>query len=90
MSKLRLVVLTAALAAALAAPMGALVAGPLRGHPNLRAARTATDNAWERIAVAQRDNEFDMDGHAEKAKEALKIAVDELRLAAEIADRKER
>jgi hypothetical protein len=86
MSRLRIIVLTAAIAA----PIGGLIAAPLRGRPNLQAARIAANNAWERVSVAQRDNEFDMDGHAAKAKESLRVAVDELKLAAEAADRKER
>jgi hypothetical protein len=86
MSKLRTIVLTTAIAC----PFGALVAGPLRGHPNLQAARVEVDRAWERITVAQKDNEFDMEGHAAKAKEALRLAVDELKLAAEVANKNDK
>jgi hypothetical protein len=86
MSKLTSIALTAALAF----PLGFAVAGPLRGHPHLQAARAEADVAWERISQAQRDNEFDMEGHAAKAKDALRICVDELKLAAEVADRRER
>ena len=38
-------------------------------------------------AAAQKANEFDMDGHAAKAKDAIKLAVDEIKLAAEAANK---
>jgi hypothetical protein len=84
MSKFKLIVITAAIAF----PVGMLAAGPMAGHPNLKAADKALATAWEKITAAQKANEFDMDGHAAKAKDAIKVAVDELKLAAETANAK--
>lgn len=86
MLKLRTILATAALTF----PLGVLVAGPLRGHPNLQAARVEVDTAWQRISAAQVANEFDMEGHAAKAKDAIRIAVDELKLAADAANKNSR
>ena len=55
-------------------------------HPNLAAAQRLTQQAWEKIGVAQRANEFDMQGHAKKAKELLEQANNELKQAAEAAN----
>jgi hypothetical protein len=59
-----------------------------RRNPNLAAAQHLIDQAFGKIADAQRANEFDMDGHAQKAKELLDQASHELKAAAEIADHK--
>ena len=56
-------------------------------HPNLAAAQRLCTQAWERIGQAQQANEFDMQGHAAKAKELLDQANKELKLAAEAANR---
>ncbi len=80
-SKIRTVFLTAAIVF----PLGVLSAGPLAGHPNLTAADKAINNAWDKILAAQKANEFDMDGHAQKAKDALDTAVKEIKIAAEVA-----
>ena len=40
-------------------------------HPNLAAAQRLSQQAWEKIEQAQRANEWDLDGHAKKAKELL-------------------
>ncbi len=55
-------------------------------HPNLAAAQRLTQQAWEKIGVAQQANEFDMQGHAKKAKELLEQANNELKQAAEAAN----
>ncbi len=55
-------------------------------HPNLNAAQMAIKNAYERLEAAQKANEYDMDGHAQKAKDLLKQANDEMKLAAEAAN----
>ena len=52
-------------------------------HPNLAAAQRLCDQAFMRITDAQQANEFDLAGHAAKAKELLDQASHELRLAAE-------
>jgi hypothetical protein len=56
-------------------------------HPNLAAAQKYSQQAWEKIAAAQRANEFDLGGHAQKAKNLLEDVNKELKLAAEAADR---
>jgi hypothetical protein len=57
-------------------------------HPNLAAAQRFTRQAWEKMSAAQTANEFDLGGHAQKAKEALDVADREMKLAAETANRK--
>src|SRR3984885_1346711 len=58
-------------------------------HPNLRAAQDLINQAYDRITAAQGANEFDMGGHAAKAKDLLLDAKREIRLAAENAKRHE-
>jgi len=57
-------------------------------HPNLAAAQRFSEQAWQRVVAAQEANEFDMQGHAQKAKSLLDEANKELKLAAEAANRK--
>jgi ribosomal protein L4 len=59
-------------------------------HPNLAAAQRLSQQAYEKISEAQRANEFDMDGHAAKAKELLEQVNRELKEAAEAANRNHR
>ena len=59
-------------------------------HPNLAAAQRLSHQAWERIGAAQQANEWDLQGHAQKAKELLDQVNQELKLAAEAANRKGR
>lgn len=59
-------------------------------HPNLATAQRLTQQAFEKISAAQEANEFDMDGHAKKAKELLDEASRELKQAAETANRNPR
>jgi hypothetical protein len=56
-------------------------------HPNLAAAQRLTANAYEKISAAQAANEFDMQGHAAHAKQLLDQANQELKAAAEAANR---
>lgn len=58
-----------------------------RPHPNLAAAQRFCDQAFEKISGAQAANEFDMNGHAAKAKELLEQASKELKEAAEAANK---
>jgi hypothetical protein len=51
-------------------------------HPNLAAAQTLIEKAINKVSAAQLANEFDMNGHAEKAKALLDKAYDEIKLAA--------
>ena len=57
-------------------------------HPNLAAAQRFCEQAWQKIVAAQEANEFDMGGHAQKAKEMLDQVNKELKMAAETANRK--
>src|SRR5216684_9023723 len=59
-------------------------------HPNLAAAQRLSRQACERIVAAQQANEWDMQGHAQKAKELLDQVNQELKLAAQTANRKAR
>jgi hypothetical protein len=58
-----------------------------RRHPNLAAAQRMVQNAYEKTIAAQQANEWDMGGHAQKAKELLDQASRELKMAAEDANK---
>jgi hypothetical protein len=57
-------------------------------HPNLAAAQQLVDKAFQKITDAQQANEFDLGGHAAKAKELLDQANRELKQAAEVSNEK--
>ena len=57
-----------------------------RRHPNLAAAQRLSRQAFEKIMAAQRATEWDMGGHAQKAKELLDQVNIELKAAAEQAN----
>jgi len=81
MSKLRIVLLTALIAA----PAGFLAAGPLKGHPHLQRAQTALATAWDEISASQKANEAiwkDEGGHGQKAKDAIEAAHTQIEEAA--------
>ena len=59
-------------------------------HPNLAAAQRLSQQAWEKVTEAQKANEWDMNGHAAKAKELLDQVNRELKLAAEAANKNEK
>ena len=59
-------------------------------HPNLAAAQRHVDQALGRIEDAQKANEFDLAGHARKAKELLDEANKELKEAAEAANKNDK
>ena len=61
-------------------PVGSLSADEAATH------RRLINRAYDRITVAQAANEWDMDGHAEKAKALLEQAKVEIGLAAEAAN----
>ena len=65
------------------ASSGAFAKGPMAGHPNLKAAHKDIKQAIEKVSAAQKANEFDMEGHAAKAKDLLDQAEKELAQAAE-------
>ena len=57
-----------------------------RRHPNIAAAQRLTAQAFQKITAAQQANEFDLAGHAAKAKELLDQANEELKKAAEVSN----
>jgi hypothetical protein len=57
-------------------------------HPNIAAAQRLVIEAFEKVSAAQKANEFDMQGHAAKAKQLLDDANTELKQAAEAANAK--
>lgn len=59
-------------------------------HPNLAAAQRFIRDAFNKTIEAQKANEWDLAGHAQKAKELLDQADHELRLAANAANRNRR
>lgn len=85
--KLLLCSLPLALAASVA-----LAAAPVENvsgkkHPNLAAAQRLSEQAFNKVSAAQQANEFDMDGHAAKAKDLLDQVNHELKAAAEAANK---
>jgi len=57
-------------------------------HPNLAAAQRHVVEANRAVAMAQKDNKWDMHGHAEKARQLLVEVNNELKAAAETANRR--
>lgn len=57
-------------------------------HGNLAAAQRLVRDAFDRLTEAQMDNRYNLDGHAAGAKELLRQADDEIKLAAEAANRR--
>ena len=53
-----------------------------RRHPNLAAAQTFIERGIQKLTAAQMANDFDMNGHAAKAKALLDQAYTEIKLAA--------
>jgi len=56
-------------------------------HPNLAAAQRLLQQAYQKVIAAQEANEWDMNGHAQNAKELLEQANQELKEAAQAANR---
>jgi len=56
-------------------------------HPHLARAQQLSRQAWQQVSDAQSANEWDMAGHAAKAKELLDQVNNELKMAAEAANR---
>jgi hypothetical protein len=56
-------------------------------HPNLAAAQRLSEQAYQKIIAAQQANEWDMEGHAQKAKDLLEQANEQLRQAANWANK---
>jgi hypothetical protein len=90
MTKLRF--LAAALGLLLVIVGLAIAQGPARNvsgakHPNLAAAQRLSRQAFEKIVAAQQANEWDLAGHAQKAKDLLDQANNELKAAAQASNR---
>jgi hypothetical protein len=56
-------------------------------QPNIAEAQRLCRMAYENVVAAQKANEYDMGGHAQKAKELLEKANWELKQAAQVANR---
>lgn len=75
---------------AIAAPFG-IAAAQKKGkysHPNLAAADRLCMQAITKLEAAQVANEFDLGGHAKKAKELLAQAQEQIRLATRAASKR--
>jgi hypothetical protein len=77
----------------LAASGGALAQEPVQNidpsrHGNLAAAQDLVRQAYDRLTNAQQENNGDLGGHASKAKELLRQANIEIRLAADAANQR--
>ena len=57
-------------------------------HGNLAAAQRLVVQAFERLSDAQNANDYQLGGHANRAKELLRQANDEIKMAAEAANRR--
>jgi len=57
-------------------------------HGNLAAAQRLVVQAFERLNDAQNANDYQLGGHAARAKELLRQANDEIKMAAEAANRR--
>lgn len=55
-------------------------------HPNINEAQRLTEQAINKIGAAQRANEYDMGGHAAKAKQLLMEADEQMKQAAVAAN----
>lgn len=55
-------------------------------HPNLAAAQQLCQQAYDKCVAAQEANEFDMQGHAQKAKNLLDQANTQLKASARSAN----
>jgi len=84
-------VLTVILTLLMLAGTSAFAQKPVRNvspkkHPNIAAAQKFCQKAYEKTVAAQKANEFDLGGHAEKAKTLLDQANTELKAAAETSN----
>ncbi len=79
---------TGFIVALVALPLGVFAGGALKGHPHLEKARDLLNSADTQITDAQKANEFDLGGHAAKAKDAISLAKEELRQAAATSNEK--
>ena len=78
-------VLTAVLFCGVTLAQNPTVTVDKKGHPNLAQAQEHIVQANHFLELAQKVNNYDMQGHAEKARQLLQQANDEVRAAAEAA-----
>jgi hypothetical protein len=57
-------------------------------HPNLAAANDLVRRAFDEASAAQQSNDYQLGGHANRAKQLLAQAADEIRLAAQSSETK--
>lgn len=57
-------------------------------HGNLAAAQRAVREAFDRITTAQQDNDYRLGGYAGRAKDLLREANEQIKFAAEAANRR--
>jgi hypothetical protein len=55
-------------------------------HGNMRAAQELIQQAWYKVDEAQKDNNYNLGGHAGRAKELLAQASEEIKMSAEAAN----
>jgi hypothetical protein len=55
-------------------------------HGNMRAAQEYIQQAWRKVDEAQKDNNYNLGGHAGRAKELLAQASEEIKRSAEDAN----
>jgi len=55
-------------------------------HPNLAAAQQYVQQAIDKVTAAQKANDYDMQGHAAKAKSLMEQAIREIQLAGQAAN----
>jgi hypothetical protein len=84
MTKLKTILLTAAITV----PVTLAFAGPHSARKHLREAQGSLDRAWEQITKSQQASEWDEGHHAEKAKELIERAKEEIHLAVEYDEHK--
>lgn len=82
-----LAVIAAVAACAVSAQMPMRNIDPQR-HGNLAAAQNLVVQAFERLSDAQVANDYQLGGHVGRAKELLRQANEEIKLAAETANRR--
>jgi hypothetical protein len=55
-------------------------------HGNMRAAQELIQQAWQKVDEAQKDNNYNLGGHAGRAKELLSQASEQIKLSSEAAN----
>lgn len=83
---IQILVLLAAVSALVYAATAPSVTVDRSRHGNLYSAQESVQAAWNSINTAQQDNNYHMGGHAEKAKDLLYQASQEIQYAANSAD----